>query len=117
MDLFQDRLEGTEMGSLWQAYRAWRKRRMQVLNERWKHTRVRGKLRFVLRVTAIFSGVMIGTFVLLDVIDDRKIHNLLFRVIYCLIAGPIIGLASWWRSEAMYNNARLDARIKSGLGE
>ena len=35
-----------------------------------------------------------------------------FEILYFSIAGVIVSLAAWWKNEANYRNAKIDARIK-----
>ena len=89
--------------------RAWRARRRQKRLERWETTRAKGKARFVLRGTLIWSVTMIVGVSLGNYFLHRGVSEILFSAIYFLVLGPIVGLVSWWINEGEYTAAEIDA--------
>jgi len=92
---------------------AWRARRRQERLERWEQTRAKGKVRFVIRATLIWGGTMIVGISLANYFLHRGFSQILFTVIYFLVAGPIVALVSWWHNEGEYTAAKIDARMKA----
>jgi hypothetical protein len=77
---------------------------------RWEHTRVNGKARFIARVTLIWSGSMIIFNGLWDSYVEG--HLKIWKLVFFLVAGPIVGLLSWWDSEGIFKAAKIDERAR-----
>ena len=80
------------MKSFIKRFGAWRYRRHLDRVARWERTRVKGKARFVIRVSLFWGGAMI----LFTLLYDYYILGALEspKVIYFVIAGPIVALVS-----------------------
>ena len=52
---------------------------------------------------------------MVDFYFDRSMNGrgFLYRAIYFLVAGFVVGLVGWWGNESRYKNAKIDARINS----
>src|SRR5215468_6328932 len=88
---------------------AWRYRRHLAHVARWEKTRARGKARFVIRGSLLWSGAMIVFSSLYDWYFRGGTD--LWQTIYFVIPGPILGLVSWWINEGVFRAARIDARM------
>ena len=99
------------MSNLRKRIHGWRQRRTRARLDRWERTRANGKIRFVIRVSLIWIGVMVP----LNVVNDYLFHRgfRLSTVIYFSIAGPVVGFVNWWVSEGEYRAAKIDARMKA----
>ena len=95
----------------------WRLRRQEKSLERWAHIRSKGKARFITRSALSFSLSMIVVTSLADYIFDSELYldDLIYKSIYYVAAGVLLGLMGWWTMEGRYLNAKLDARIKAGM--
>lgn len=100
----------TTMKSLIKQFEAWRYRRHLDRVARWERTRVKGKARFVVRVSLIWAGAMIVSTSLYDYYFHGAME--IPKIIYFSIAGPIVGLVSWWISEGEFQAAKIDARMR-----
>ena len=97
--------------------RVWRLRRQQHSVERWSRVRAKGKARFVIQSALSFSLVMLVANALGDYYDDSGIQfpRFLYKQIYFVLGGVLLGFVSWWTMEGRYRNAKLEARIKAGM--
>jgi hypothetical protein len=104
------------MKKLRNRFHAWRARRRLEHLQRWERERAKGKARFVILTALLWSALMIGALSLAELYFEGTLDGLRLktRVIYYLIAGPIVGLVLWWINEGRYKNARIEARIKRG---
>ena len=98
------------MKSLIKRFEAWRYRRYLDRVARWEHTRVKGKVRFVIRVSLIWGGVMVLFTSLFDYYLNGSIQ--ISKIIYFSIVGPVVGLVSWWAAEGEFKAAKIDARMR-----
>jgi hypothetical protein len=98
------------MKTLIKRFQAWRRRRYLDRVARWERTREKGKARFVIRGTLIWSGAMIVFTSLYDYYSYDAIE--ISNIIYFTIAGPIVGLVSWWSNEGEFRAAKIDARMR-----
>ena len=98
------------MKSLIKRFDAWRYRRHLDRVARWERTRVKGKAGFVIRVSLIWAGATI----LFTSLYDYYFHGVIEipKIIYFSIAGPIVGLVSWWISDGEFKAAKIDARMR-----
>src|SRR5690349_3994381 len=98
------------MISLIRRFNAWRYRRHLARVARWEKTRTKGKARFVIRGSLIWSGAMIIFTSLYDWYFRGATDP--WQMIYFVIVGPILGLVSWWINEGEFRAARIDARMR-----
>jgi len=99
------------MSNLRKRIQIWRQRRTTARLDRWGGTRANGQIRFVIRVSLIWIGVMVPLNVVSDYLSHRGFR--LSTVIYFSIAGPIVGFVNWWVYEGEYRAAKIDARMKA----
>jgi hypothetical protein len=97
--------------------RVWRLRRQQRSVEGWSRVRAKGKSRFVIQSALYFSLLMLVATALGDYYDDSGIQfpTFLYKQIYFVLGGVLLGFVSWWKMEGRYRNAKLEARIKAGM--
>lgn len=101
--------------SLFKVYKSVRAGRKQKHLRWWEEKRVEGELRYVLTNTLRFVLVSFISLTALEVIIKRRLDVKwwAFELLYFSIAGMIGSLAAWWKNEARYKNAKLDARIRT----
>jgi hypothetical protein len=99
------------MSNLRKRIQMWHQRRTKARLDRWERNRANGKIRFVIRVSLIWIGVMVPLNVVGDYFSNRVFR--LSTVIYFSIAGPIVGFVNWWVYEGEYRAAKIDARMKA----
>jgi hypothetical protein len=98
------------MNNLSKRFNAWRRRRHLQRVAKWEHTRIHGRGRYLIRVALIWGGAMILSRSLYDYYFFGRIQ--ISGLIYYSIAGPIVGLVSWWINEGEYQAAKIDARVR-----
>jgi len=98
------------MKTLIKRFQDWRRRRYLDRVGRWERTREKGKARFVIRGSLIWGGAMIVFTSLYDYYSYGTIK--ISSMIYFTIAGPIVGLVSWWSNEGEFRAAKIDARMR-----
>jgi len=98
------------MKTLIKRFQAWRCRRHLDRVARWGRRRVKGKAHFVIRVSLIWGGGMVLFTSLYDYYFQGAIK--ISKIIYFSIAGPILGLVSWWINEGEFKAAKIDARMR-----
>ena len=54
---------------------------------------------------------------LVDYYEDSGIQfpTFLYKQIYFIFGGVLLGFVSWWTMEGRYRNAKIEARIKAGM--
>ena len=98
------------MNSLSKRFNNWRRRRHLQRVAKWEHTRLKGKANFVIRVSLIWGGSMVISNSLYDYYFHGRIE--IAKLISFLIAGPIVGLVSWWDNEGVFKAAQIDERMR-----
>ena len=98
------------MKSLIKRFNAWRYRRHLQRVARWEQTRLKGKVRFVIRVWLIWGGTMIVGSGLLDWYFHGAID--IPKSIYFSLVAPIVALVAWWVNEGEFKAAKIDARAR-----
>ena len=80
---------------------------------------MRGELHFILTNTLRFVLVSFISLTVLEALIKRHLDVKwwAFEILYFSIAGIIGSLAAWWKNEAKYKNAQIDARIKSSTSD
>ena len=96
--------------------RVWRLRRQQHSLERWSRVREKGKVRYVIQTALRYGLLMLAVITVFDYFESRiQFPGFLYKAIYYILVGVLIGFVSWWTMEGRYRNAKLAARIKAGM--
>jgi hypothetical protein len=87
--------------------RVWRLRKQQRSLDRWVRVRAKGKARFVVESALSLSLIMIAVTAIRDYFFDSGIHfpRFLYKSVYFVLGGVLIGFVSWWTMEGRYRNA------------